>query len=160
MSSTAHSRMHILLATDGSAQAVEAARFVRRFANPDTLGRVTVLAVIRPITSAPFFTVSGVSEEVWESLNESAEDAARKAIQVAADALGNTAPQVDTLIRSGSPADEIVTIAREIEADLIVMGSRGFGEVRSVLLGSVSERVLHIAHCPVLVVRPPAHHGQ
>src|SRR5258708_27060467 len=81
MSSTAHPRMHILLATDGSAQAVEAARFVPHLANPNALGRITVLAVVRPITSAPFFAIGGVPQDVWDRLNESAESAAKKAIQ-------------------------------------------------------------------------------
>jgi nucleotide-binding universal stress UspA family protein len=40
---------------------------------------------------------------------------------------------------------------------MIVVGSRGWGEIRSVLLGSVSERVMHLAHCPVLIVRPTEH---
>ncbi len=60
----------------------------------------------------------------------------------------------DTLVLVGSPADEIVRAARELGADLIVVGSYGVGAVRSVLLGSVSQRILHYAHCPVLVVRP------
>ncbi len=148
--------MHILLATDGSEQAVEAARFVRHLANPNTLGRVTVLAVIRPITATPFFAMGGMPQDVWDELNDAAESAANKAIEQVVGILDPIAPQIDTIVRTGSPADVIVEAAREIAADVIVMGSRGFGEVRSVLLGSVSERVLHIAHCPVLVVRPPA----
>ncbi len=157
MPTTAHPRKHILIATDGSEQAVEAARFVRALTNPEAIGRVTVLAVIRPLTTAPFFSMAGVAQDVWDSLNESAEASAKHALQTIVDALVGFVPDVETLIRSGSPADEIVHAARELEADLIVIGSRGFGEVRSVLLGSVSERVLHIAHCPVLIVRPPAH---
>ena len=157
MHNAAHTRMHILVATDGSKQAVEAARFVRSLANPQMVGRVTVMAVVRPITSVPFFAMAGVTQDAWDSLNEAAESAAQASIQHVVDALAGFVPQVDTLVRAGSAADEIVHAARELEADLIVLGSRGWGEVRSVLLGSVSERVLHLAHCPVLVVRPTAH---
>ena len=53
--------MHILLATDGSEQAIAAAGFIRTLANPAVLDRVTVMAVIRPITSAPFFGEVGVA---------------------------------------------------------------------------------------------------
>jgi nucleotide-binding universal stress UspA family protein len=48
---------------------------------------------------------------------------------------------------------EIVALAEELGADLIVMGSRGLGGVRRALMGSVSDSVVRHAHCPVLVVR-------
>lgn len=153
--------MHILLATDGSEQAIAAARFVRDLVNPQALARVTVLAVVRPVTNSAFFgeaAFSGIAQDVWDDLDDAAQSSASKAIQATVDALAGFAPEADTLIRTGSPADEIVHAAQEVGADLIVIGSRGWGEVRSVLLGSVSERVLHLAHRPVLIVRPAVHH--
>lgn len=152
--------MHILLATDGSEQAIAAARFIRTLVNPASVDSVTVVAVIRPITSAPFFGEMGLMslpQETWDSLNESADASAKSAIQKSVEALAGFAPNIDTLIRPGSPADEIIDAAKELGADMIVIGSRGWGEIRSVLLGSVSERVLHLAHCPVLIVRPTEH---
>ena len=53
----------------------------------------------------------------------------------------------------GYPSDVIVRIADEEKFDLIVMGSRGMSAIKSFLLGSVSDRVVHHAHCPVLIVR-------
>jgi nucleotide-binding universal stress UspA family protein len=53
----------------------------------------------------------------------------------------------------GPVAPEIVRLAEEIGAGLIVMGSRGLGGVRRALLGSISDSVVRHAHCPVLVVR-------
>jgi nucleotide-binding universal stress UspA family protein len=53
----------------------------------------------------------------------------------------------------GKAAPEIVVVAEEIEAGLIVMGSTGQGDIRRALLGSVSEFVVKHAHCPILVVR-------
>jgi nucleotide-binding universal stress UspA family protein len=53
----------------------------------------------------------------------------------------------------GEVALEIVALAEELGADLIVMGSRGLGGVRRALMGSVSDSVVRHAHCPVLVVR-------
>jgi nucleotide-binding universal stress UspA family protein len=50
------------------------------------------------------------------------------------------------------PAHQIADIARDAGADLIVMGSRGHGAVAGLLLGSVTQRLLHVAPCPVLVV--------
>jgi nucleotide-binding universal stress UspA family protein len=59
-----------------------------------------------------------------------------------------------THLRMGAVDLEIVALAEELQADLIVMGSRGLGGVRRALMGSVSDSVVRHAHCPVLVVRP------
>ena len=55
--------------------------------------------------------------------------------------------------RVGSPAAEIVASAEELEAGLVVVGSRGLGGIRRTLMGSVSDAVVGHAHCPVMVVR-------
>ena len=58
----------------------------------------------------------------------------------------------------GHPESEILRIAEEIGADLVVVGSRGLGPLGRVLMGSVSESVVRHAHCSVLVVRQgPTH---
>jgi len=54
---------------------------------------------------------------------------------------------------TGRPADKIVEKAKEEESDLIVMGSRGLGGIKELLLGSVSDRVADRASCPVLIVK-------
>jgi nucleotide-binding universal stress UspA family protein len=59
---------------------------------------------------------------------------------------------------SGNAARQIAEIAGEVGADLIVIGTRGHSAVAGVLLGSVTQRLLHIARCPVLAV-PPPHRG-
>ena len=53
----------------------------------------------------------------------------------------------------GHPSEEIVTVADSVGADLIVLGRRGLSEWKALMLGSVSDGVLHPAHCPVLIVR-------
>ncbi len=72
----------------------------------------------------------------------------------------NTADQAELhpefVICSGSPATEIVRCADEREIDLIVMGTHGRGGVSHMLLGSVAEKVIRTAPCPVLVVRASA----
>ena len=59
----------------------------------------------------------------------------------------------ETYLREGRAAEEIVEVAEEIGAGLIVMGSRGHGRLRRALLGSVSDAVVRHAHCPVTIVR-------
>ena len=62
---------------------------------------------------------------------------------------------VTTVLTHGRAGPRIVERALEGGHDLVVVGSRGFGETLSVILGSVSHHVLHHAPMPVLVVRPP-----
>ena len=61
--------------------------------------------------------------------------------------------KVVKVYRTGDPAETITEYAKEIDADLIIMGSRGLGLVRGVLLGSVSKYVLERTKCPVLIVK-------
>lgn len=53
----------------------------------------------------------------------------------------------------GDTGHAIVAAAEERSADLIVVGSRGHSEIPSILLGSVAHKVVHLSHCPVLIVR-------
>ncbi|MGJ8606161.1 MAG: universal stress protein [Marivita sp.] len=62
------------------------------------------------------------------------------------------ARNVTTRICAGDIADEILDIAEAEKADVIVLGRRGLGRVREVLLGSVSQKVLHHADCKVVIV--------
>src|SRR3712207_9215315 len=56
-------------------------------------------------------------------------------------------------LRKGRPAEEIVALAEELDAGLVVLGSRGLGLVKRLVVGSVAEGVVSLAPCPVLVVR-------
>lgn len=60
---------------------------------------------------------------------------------------------VETALREGNTVQEIVKTAEEGGFDLIVMGARGIGKIRELLLGSVSDGVLRNAPCPVLIVK-------
>ncbi len=62
---------------------------------------------------------------------------------------------VTTRLLDGDPAREILRAAREGDHDVIVMGSRGRGRMTAALLGSVSNRVMHDAEIPVIVIHPP-----
>lgn len=61
--------------------------------------------------------------------------------------------EVETILREGHVVQEIVKIVREGSFDLIVMGARGVSRIREIILGSVSDGVVHNASCPVLVVK-------
>ena len=65
--------------------------------------------------------------------------------------------EVHRALRLGEPFVEIVAYARNNAVDLIVMGTHGRGPIQHLLLGSVAEKVVRKAPCPVLTIRPPAH---
>ena len=77
-----------------------------------------------------------------------AEDAAAEAKEL------QTSVDVEALAEAGQPAD--VLLAQSRDADLVVVGRRGLGGFKSLLLGSVSQQVVHYAACPVVVVNEPA----
>jgi nucleotide-binding universal stress UspA family protein len=67
--------------------------------------------------------------------------------------------QIETLLRIGTPVDETIKVAKELQADLIVIGSRGNTprqRLRRFFAGSISRRILDLATCPVMIVVPPA----
>lgn len=61
--------------------------------------------------------------------------------------------RISTQASAGDPAEEIIALAKNLRPDLIVIGSRGHGRLAGLLLGSVAQKVLAHASCPVLVVR-------
>lgn len=77
--------------------------------------------------------------------------------QIAANAKAQCAEQgvknIMTSVRTGDYAEEILKAAEEFEVDMIVIGSRGLGVLKSAVLGSVSQKVLHHAGCSVVTVR-------
>jgi nucleotide-binding universal stress UspA family protein len=65
--------------------------------------------------------------------------------------------QAKAVVRTGAAHQEIVELARDSEIDLIVMGTHGHTGLVHVLMGSVTEKVVRLAPCPVLTVRYPEH---
>ncbi len=67
---------------------------------------------------------------------------------------------VERRLVEGAPAEEILSVARDVGADLVVLGTHGRTGLGRLLMGSVAERVIHKATCPVLTVRSPYPHGE
>lgn len=143
--------MHVLIATDGSRQAREAARFLRRTTEAKAVDKVAIVAVVSPLAAVPF--VAADDERSLDVL--SFRTAAEKAVRTLADDFVGWGPAVSTHVYSGSPAGEIVKAARRFGSGLIVLASSS-SRTQAMLMGSVANRVLHQATCPVLVHRPAA----
>jgi nucleotide-binding universal stress UspA family protein len=60
---------------------------------------------------------------------------------------------ISSEISVGHPADEIFKMAAKCKCDLLIMGSRGLGQIKGYLMGSVSNRVCRLVDCPVLIMR-------
>lgn len=141
----------ILLATDGSPHAAEALKYARDLALRDGAS-VVVVHSIPPLSSA-IYLGEPWSEEVIRQTRLSGE----RVGAAAAEALSAAGvEQVEVEVLDGPPADAILRAAETNACDLIVMGSRGYGRIASLLLGSVSHRVLANARVPVMVVRAHA----
>lgn len=92
-----------------------------------------------------------------EVLTVEQSDSAVRAMQQLFDAKWIETRSVVWAVLQGPPYVEIIRYAREKEIDLIVLGTHGRTGLAHVFLGSVAERVVRMAHCPVLTVRPPGH---
>lgn len=97
---------------------------------------------------------SGTWGVTAERLMEMSERAAKHLLATFRERVARS--HVPEFLESGKPASKIVEVAKNWPADLIVMGSHGRGKIQGLLLGSVSQEVLHHASCPVLVVRAQA----
>jgi len=144
--------MRILVATDGSSHAKRAAELAARLAGE--LRKAEIVLVNTGHIPAIALGGPGADMMVDYSVLEEGFEKAGQAIleQTAAVFHGADAP-VTKQYRRGEPSHEILAAAAEAKADLIIMGSRGLGQIGGLILGSVSERVLHGAHIPVLIVR-------
>ncbi len=143
----------ILLATDGSKEAELAARTAVDIA-ATTNSELHMVTVARH-EHAHVYDLPEEPGDVQKSLYKAIERKARELLDEQVKKIeqsGGTIPQEVHLLR-GHPDREIVHLADEIGAGLIVMGSRGRGGVRRALMGSVSDSVVRHAHCPVLIIR-------
>ena len=145
--------MRILVATDGSQHAIRAADLALRLVRELKQADVIVVNVGHiPDVALAAAGVSGGPVDLG-GLIESLDQAGKRILDQVAEVFDGVDIAVRRDYRTGNPAAGIVEAAREHRADLIVMGSRGLGQIGGLVLGSVSERVLHLAHSPVLIVR-------
>lgn len=140
----------ILLATDGSDHSIRAAEYVNVLLQKIKDARVTVLSVAD--IGALVASASDMAG-AWSFPIAGLEDAAAQDAERARALLAPAGKPVNVLVKLGNPGDTICGVAAKDGFDLIVMGSRGHGAVAGVLLGSVSNKVIHNACAPVLIVR-------
>ena len=139
----------ILLATDGSERANLAAVTAIDLAKA-TGSQLHVVAV------GSTFPKTAVYREYVEEASDDLEQEAQGILDEQVKKIEEAGGEVTrTHLKMDERKDEaIVHLAEDIEAGMIVIGSRGYGGMRRALLGNVADSVVRHAHCPVLVVRP------
>ncbi len=144
--------MKTLLAIDGSDNSYEAVHALKYFARAEQLTLLHALDVPRP---AYPMMLPDVAEELYKTLEQSMREDGERLLDRVQSLLPMHAGPSTKHLRIGSPAEMIVSTAKEQKADLIVMGARGLGPVKERLLGSVSHRILTLAPCATLIVNGP-----
>lgn len=136
---------HILLAVDGSSHAEHAAEVAAEMARCNK-SHLTVLVAYDALPR--YLGEPNLQAAISARMNE-AEDILQKALSI----IGDVGTPTQTDILEGPPAEAILKVAETRQVDLIVMGSRGLGQLTGLLLGSQSQKVVSHAKCPVLIVR-------
>jgi nucleotide-binding universal stress UspA family protein len=149
-----HELKRVILAVDESEHSLQAAEFLSCFPLPEG-AEVTVCHVTRPypgftaVAAESALAYAAMPDELWQEVRREGEEL----IEKEAARLRDEGLQVRRALREGDPAAELLSLAREQEADLIVAGARGVSVIQNLVVGSVADRLLKAAPCSVLLVR-------
>ena len=134
----------IVLALDGSEESRRAVPLAADLARQDG-ARIVIAHVEQDVVGKGGGPLVANEDEIQAEIRKQADE-------LSADGIDTTVEVRDVML--GGPAHPIVEIADSVNADLIVAGTRGHSAAAGLFLGSVTQRLLHLAHCPVLVAPP------
>jgi nucleotide-binding universal stress UspA family protein len=142
----------VLVTTDLSPESIQAFSFARDEAV--RRGSEIVLLSVLDDWNVPMQTYEYTPPEVFFEMKEDLLKQRKKSLEsLLEEHFSNCSGSIRVADAAGkSVADEIVRVASEIRASVVVIASHGKGTIRSLLLGSVVERVVRLAHCPILVI--------
>lgn len=141
----------IVWATDGSAGADHALGYARELARTQAAELVVVHGEeLSSARSSIGYTRRVDEEDLEAKIKRQVAEMVDSGIAVSVKVIGGHAPA----------ATLIAEVAEEVGADLVVVGTRGHTPLAGLLLGSVTDRLLHTLHCPVLAVPPAAESGR
>lgn len=146
---------NVLVATDFSKPADTALMYGRELATQFG-ATLHVLHVAQNVYLSTFGAENYVT--MAPDLQQQIEDGARSYLhELLVDSDKSGPPTVPTVLTSSSPAMTIIDFAKDHDIDIIVMGTHGRGALAHLVMGSVAERVVRLAPCPVLTLRAPEH---
>ncbi len=137
---------NILLAVDGSEHALHTAKVA------GDLARTMKTEIVRVVVVYGYIPTY-LGEPNMQAVIDARLKEANEILDSAIKAIGDIPGKIHTEVIEGTPAESIIEVSLTRGSDLIVMGSRGLGTLGGLLLGSNSQKVVSLAHCPVLVVR-------
>lgn len=149
--------MKILLATDGTRQGDAAAEMVGAIAlnDGDDVKIISVVDMALPLAIDIYGGYLPDTTELEKTARENASKVLEKTVEMVNHRFEGKQLSVTSEVLFGSPESRIVETAEQMGADLIIVGSHGYNRWERLLLGSVSDSVVHHAPCSVLVVRVP-----
>lgn len=144
----------VVVGVDGSEDSRRAAQFLASLGLSAKV-KVRLVGVVEHVShpAAAPFVVRGELRKTLADFERRHARELRKVLAETATALEATGARVSLAVPVGVPADALVAAAEAADADLVVLGARGLGGLRRLLLGSVSEKVLRAARRPVLIVK-------
>ncbi|MFZ5595480.1 MAG: universal stress protein [Bacillota bacterium] len=139
---------NILVAFDGSSHSYQAAKFSADLLKAFPGGNCTVITVLTFTSEEARFL--GASDQEFESARKYFAEKYFAELQRYFQKAG---VPFNTVIKQGDPVKEIIKYAGENNVDHIVLGPRGLGNIKGALLGSVSGKIIHLAKCPVTLIK-------
>lgn len=144
--------MKYVLAVDGSDQSLDATRVFEALSPAEKLVVLNVVSV----PGIPYPALgAGVAKDLAVTVERAMKEEGSRIIEQAVSLLPIHVGKTEKYLESGSPAEVVLRMAQEHEADLIVLGARGLGTIREQVFGSVSHRVMTQAKCATLIVKKP-----
>jgi len=141
----------IVVGTDGSDTAKKAVSQAADLAKA-VGGSVHLVSAYEPVSGSRLREESKEAPEDLQWMINPREDV-DSTLADAAEELKKAGVDVDTYARQGDPADAILDVAEEKDADLIIVGNKGMTGAKRFLLGSVPNKISHHAPCSVLIIR-------
>lgn len=138
---------NILVPIDGSKESICACKWACTIAQ-GTGATITLLHVVDLNLKMTSFDRVSMSGYVPESIKKQGED-----LLAAYRSHMPQELQIKNVLQAGSPHQTIVAVAEEVQPDWIIMGSRGASNLKEIVMGSVSQYVLHHVSCPVMIVK-------
>jgi nucleotide-binding universal stress UspA family protein len=141
----------ILVAVDGSEHALKAVDFAVDLAQKYG-AELVVVSIYRPL-KVPDSTHSLVRARATAQSAGDLKALAKEVVDEAVERADKLGVPASGLVERGHPARTIVETAEKVDADVIVLGSRGLGDIGGMLLGSVSHKVSSLAKCSVVIIK-------